>query len=65
MPVLVCILLYSVSVLVSNFARGWRDEKQSSVRRPHKFRKLAVEARRVLPESGMADAVIKREFGVA
>ncbi|HVG51408.1 MAG TPA: DMT family transporter [Xanthobacteraceae bacterium] len=27
MPVLACILLYSVSVLVSNFARGWRDEK--------------------------------------
>ncbi len=27
MPVLVCILIYSVSVLVSNFARGWRDEQ--------------------------------------
>jgi drug/metabolite transporter (DMT)-like permease len=27
MPVLVCIVIYSVSVLVSNFARGWREEK--------------------------------------
>jgi drug/metabolite transporter (DMT)-like permease len=26
-PVLVCILIYSASVLVSNFARGWREEK--------------------------------------
>jgi drug/metabolite transporter (DMT)-like permease len=31
MPVLVCILIYSVSVLVSNFARGWRDEKTKPV----------------------------------
>ena len=27
MPVLICIVIYSVSVLVSNLARGWRDEQ--------------------------------------
>ena len=34
MPVLVCIVIYSVSVLVSNFVRGWRDEKAKPVTSP-------------------------------
>jgi drug/metabolite transporter (DMT)-like permease len=34
MPVLVCILIYSASVLVSNFARGWREEKSIPSRAP-------------------------------
>ena len=33
-PVLVCIVIYSLSVLASNFARGWRDEKAKPIRPP-------------------------------
>jgi drug/metabolite transporter (DMT)-like permease len=34
MPVLACIVLYSLSVIVSNLARGWRDNPPSAVATP-------------------------------
>jgi drug/metabolite transporter (DMT)-like permease len=34
LPVLICILVYSASVIVSNLAHGWREESESASRKP-------------------------------
>jgi drug/metabolite transporter (DMT)-like permease len=60
MPTLICILVYSASVIVSNIAHGWHDESQ-----PARPSKAAAKLTPCLPSVGRAESNSKMTAAIA